>query len=103
MEENSTEIYPPITGCTSTPLPEERRMHATFIRFGSNPKVAACGGRVGTPGYSYSTSCIVLDVENQRWDENVIGDLTRTFAGNRPKINLMVLLICAISLFTSIL
>ena len=57
-------------------MPESIRSHIAFVH---NNAVTLCGGRVES-GDSLSTtsSCLVLDVENQRWEKNVIGDLTKS-------------------------
>ena len=67
----STEIYPPVVGCSLPSLPEERSRHAGFVH---NNAVTLCGGWVKAS--SLTKSCLVLDIENQRWEKNVIGDLT---------------------------
>merc|ERR1712226_1350042 len=40
--------------------------------------IASCGGYAG--GYS-TASCLVLDLENQRWDESRMGNLTTPRSG----------------------
>ena len=65
-----TEIFPRVIGCSLPPLPEGRYGHLTFLSTDLRPKVVACGGIPRK-----TTSCLALDVENHRWDENVIGPL----------------------------
>ena len=69
----SSEIYPPISSCSIPPLPEARSRHASFVTTGTNQKVTLCGGSLGS---SITSSCLVLDIENQRWEEHVIGKMT---------------------------
>ena len=70
---SSAEIYPPVrAGCSLPSLPGARHSHATFV---SNNKVTVCGGQQ-PPIPGDSKSCLVLDIENQRWDQNVIGEMT---------------------------
>ena len=75
---SSTEVYPP--GCSLPALPEARWSHTAFVH---NNSVSVCGGKISSGSSIYSSvsdtsSCLVLDVENQRWEKNVIGDLTRS-------------------------
>ena len=73
---SSAEIYPPIVGCNLPSLPETRFGHAAFVH---NDAVTICGGQVHSSGSSSSTSsCLVLNVQNQRWETNLITDLMRT-------------------------
>merc|ERR1711953_1612299 len=69
----STEVFP---SCSSPPpLSLPRVGHQTFKTSDPTPLIASCGGRTGgdnTP----TASCLVLDLENQRWDESRMGSLT---------------------------
>ena len=67
---SSSEIYP--TGCSLPALPFTINGHSTFATTGPNSKIVTCGGH-NTQGKS--ASCLVLDVENQLWDETLMGDL----------------------------
>jgi hypothetical protein len=67
---SSSEIYP--TGCSVQALPSERSEHSTFATTGPSPKIVTCGGKT-TQGVA--ASCLVLNVANQLWEENVVGDL----------------------------
>merc|ERR1719222_209347 len=67
---SSSEIYP--TGCSVQALPSERYEHSTFATTGPSPKIVTCGGKT-TQGVA--ASCLVLNVANQLWEENVVGDL----------------------------
>ena len=69
---SSMEFYPG-SSCSLPPLPEVRGGHISFVTSGTNPKVTLCGGN---NAHSVTSSCVVFDVENQRWDENMIGRLT---------------------------
>ena len=74
---SSSEVYPSTSTCPSLPaLPAPRRGHALFTTPDPNPIIAACGG--WDDGSKYLASCLVLDVENQRWDENTMGPLPQT-------------------------
>merc|ERR1712226_567685 len=67
----STEVFP---SCSSPPpLPSTRRAHQTFKTSDPTPLIASCGGK--TTG-DYTASCLVLDLDNQRWDESRMGSLT---------------------------
>merc|ERR1712228_676503 len=60
--------------CSSPPpLPSTREAHQTFKTSDPTPLIASCGGY--TRG-GYTASCLVLDLENQRWDESRMGNLT---------------------------
>merc|ERR550517_1598224 len=69
----STEVFP---SCSSPPpLPSTRVVHQTFKTSDPTPLIASCGGWAG--GRATATaSCLVLDLENQRWDESRMGSLT---------------------------
>jgi hypothetical protein len=67
---SSSEIYP--TGCSVQALPSERSEHSTFATTGPSPKIVTCGGQT-TQGVA--ASCLVLNVQNQLWEENVVDDL----------------------------
>ena len=69
----STEVYPRTSGCSPPPLPLDRYGHMTFMTSEPTPLVAACGG---SNLRGSSASCLVLDLINQRWDENRMGNLT---------------------------
>merc|ERR1719361_2064696 len=57
----STEVFP---SCSSPPpLPSPRSGHQTFKTSDPTPLIAACGGDTG----DNTASCLVLDLENQRW------------------------------------
>ena len=62
----STEVFPSISGCSSPPPLEwwGRANHQTFKTSDPTPLIASCGGWIG----HYAASCLVLDLENQRWD-----------------------------------
>merc|ERR1712061_277221 len=73
-ETASTEEFPSTSGCSSPPqLPLPRAGHQTFKTSDPTPLVASCGGFTGG---DYTASCLVLDLENQRWDESRMGNLT---------------------------
>ena len=72
---SSTEVFPSTNGCSPPALPEPRSFHALFTTPEPNSIIAACGGWYGS---YYGASCLVLDVENKRWDENIMGPLTMT-------------------------
>ena len=69
---SSTEVFPSTSGCTPPPLPATRSGHVLFTTPEPNPTIAVCGGYDG----SSLASCLTLDVENQRWDDNTMGPLT---------------------------
>merc|ERR1712061_195350 len=72
-ETASTEVFP---SCFSPPpLPSTRSGHQTFKTSDPTPLIATCGGVTGGD-YTPSASCLVLDLENQRWDESRMGSLT---------------------------
>merc|ERR1712061_877137 len=67
----STEVFP---SCSSPPpLPSTRVGHQTFKTSDPTPLIASCGGRTGV---RTTASCLVLDLDNQRWDESRMGSLT---------------------------
>merc|ERR1712088_891353 len=67
----STEVFP---SCSSPPpLPSTRYYHQTFKTSDPTPLIASCGGETGGERLA---SCLVLDLENQRWDESRMGSLT---------------------------
>merc|ERR1712110_188520 len=67
----STEVFP---SCSSPPpLPSTRSGHQTFKTSDPTPLIASCGGWTGG---RRTASCVVLDLENQRWDESRMGNLT---------------------------
>ena len=66
----STEVFP---SCSSPPpLPSTRAGHQSFKTSDPMPLIASCGGETG----DYTASCLVLDLENQRWDDSRMGNLT---------------------------
>ena len=69
---NSSEVFPVTSGCSPPSLPSIRIHHALFTTWEPMPRVALCGGENET---DYLASCLVLDPENQSWEENVIGQL----------------------------
>merc|ERR1711936_290818 len=67
----STEVFP---SCSSPPpLPSTRSGHQSFKTSDPTPLIASCGGWTGG---DYTASCLVLDLDNQRWDESRMGSLT---------------------------
>merc|ERR1712061_411833 len=78
-ETASTEVFP---SCFSPPpLPSTRSGHQTFKTSDPTPLIASCGGVTGGD-YTPTASCVVLDLENQHWDESRMGSLTTPrFAG----------------------
>jgi len=72
---SSTEIYPAISGCSPPALPSAISGHTTFVTTGPSPKVVTCGGSIAG---RYTASCHVLDLDNQLWDGNMIGQLPQT-------------------------
>ena len=70
---STVELFPSVRGCSPPPLPSARSGHKTFITSDPTPLVATCGGY--TDG-SRTASCLVLDLENQSWDESRMGSLT---------------------------
>jgi len=71
---SSTEVYPAISGCSLPALPSARSYHTTFVTTGPSPKVVTCGGFDGRS----LASCLVLDLNNQLWNETTIGQLPQT-------------------------
>ena len=71
---SSNEVYPSASGCTPPSLPAGRSGHVLFTTPEPNPIIAVCGGWDG----SGLASCLTLDVENKRWDNNTMGPLTMT-------------------------
>ena len=70
---SSSEVFPSTSGCSLPSLPAPRSQHTLFTT--AEARVVICGG-VNSEG-SRLSSCLVLDVENQRWEENTIGPLTQ--------------------------
>ena len=68
------EVYPSSSGCSIPPLPSLRYNHQTFLTSDPIPMVATCGGTADN--IKVKTSCLVLDVANQSWDDRRLGDLT---------------------------
>merc|ERR1712228_427735 len=74
----STEVFPS-RGCSSPPhLPSTRYYHQTFKTSDPTPLIASCGGETGGERLA---SCLVLDLEHQRWDESRMGSLTTPRSG----------------------
>merc|ERR1712061_696723 len=72
----STEVFP---SCSSPPpLPSTRYYHQTFKTSDPTPLIASCGGETGEERLA---SCLVLDLEHQRWDESRMGSLTTPRSG----------------------
>merc|ERR1711953_503305 len=70
----STEVFP---SCSSPPpLPSPRFAHQSFKTSDPTPLIASCGGVAGRWTDDPTASCLVLDLENQRWDESRMGNLT---------------------------
>merc|ERR1711974_202736 len=68
--------------CSSPPsLPSTRSGHLTFKTSDPTPLIASCGGRTGGGGGRDTASCLVLDLENHRWDESRMGNLTTPRSG----------------------
>jgi len=72
---SSTEIYPAISGCSLPALPSKRYAHTTFATTGPSSKVVTCGGWIAG---SLTASCLLLDLDNQLWDWNTIGQLPQS-------------------------
>ena len=70
---SSTEVFPSTSGCTPPSLPAPRNSHVLFTTPEPNPTIAVCGGWDGSNPIA---SCLTLDVENKRWDDNTMGPLT---------------------------
>merc|ERR1712228_723253 len=67
---SSTEVFP---SCSSPPpLPSRRVGHQSFKTSDPTPLIASCGGATRRA----TASCLVLDLDNQRWDESRMGSLT---------------------------
>ena len=71
---NTTELYPSIRGCSPPAFPSVRSLHSTFTTTGPSPKIITCGGTAPT---KYTATCLMLDLEKQRWEQNIIGNLTK--------------------------
>ena len=69
----STELFPPIPGCTTAQLPAYRRGHSTFIS--DDGLVATCGGEDSS--YVTLSDCLVFDKVTKQWqsDTTVMGHL----------------------------
>ena len=67
----STELYPPVTGCLTPQLPAFRSGHSTFRT--EDGTIAMCGGRGS--GDEYLSDCIVLLDNQWQSDTSVIGHL----------------------------
>ena len=73
------EIYPATnnTECSLPSFPAGRWFHATFLTSRPSPLVATCGGiEEGKSKTEPIASCFVLDLINQRWDEDKMGNMT---------------------------
>ena len=67
-----TEIYPVVSGCTLPPLPgPSEHSNQKTIAFVHKGRVTVCGEYD-----SDNSSCLMLDVKNQRWEKNLIGKMT---------------------------
>ena len=69
----AADVYPSSLSCPLPPLPCSFYGHETFVTSDPTPLVATCGGNCN----KIESACYVLDLENQRWDENRMGSLTR--------------------------
>merc|ERR1719219_2346103 len=58
------------------PLPSKLSAHQTFKTSDPMPLIASCGGSTVSSRRDWTASCLVLDLENQRWDESRMGNLT---------------------------
>lgn len=72
-QHSSVEVYPSTTDCTVPPLPSTRYGHQTFVTLDPTPIVATCGGYIP---HTMESSCLVLDLINQRWDAGIMKNLT---------------------------
>ena len=63
-----------VSGCASPPFPPGSSGHSTFATAGPSPKVVTCGG---WDLEGFFASCLVLDLENRRWDENKVGPMSQ--------------------------
>ena len=76
---SSTEVYPEIKTCSTPSLPKKTAAHALFMTAGTTPRVAYCGGLDksyrSSSCSSCSSSCVVWDSDNQRWDEHMMRPL----------------------------
>ena len=68
----STELFPPVPGCTPAQLPAYRRGHSTFLS--NSGVVAACGGRDSSV---YLSDCLIVNPVTKQWqsDTTVMGHL----------------------------
>ena len=88
---SSVEVFPSTSGCSLPPLPTTRRYHVTFLTSEPDPVIATCGGALGTGQHGGSTptsSCLVLDQSNQRWDDSRMSSLTESrYGGATARLN----------------
>ena len=71
---SSTEIFPsPERACSSPDLPSDRFAHTSFLTSEPRAQIAVCGGYTEQ---EWTSSCLVLDQINQRWDNTRMGSLT---------------------------
>ena len=71
----STELFPPVEGCSTPQLPASRRYHSTFMT--EDKVLATCGGRGSSSRTSYLSDCLILDPVSVQWktDTSVLGSL----------------------------
>ena len=82
----STELFPPVPGCTTPQLPAYRRAHSTFLT--DDLVLASCGGTgkstgkgkgkgKGKGGSNYISDCLILNPVSMQWqtDTSVLGHL----------------------------
>ena len=69
---SSSELFPNTSDCNPPSLPEGRDFHTMFTTAEPQPRVAVCGGAVGS---SLVSTCLVLDKETGTWDGSRLGSL----------------------------
>ena len=73
-----SEVFPATTSCLLPSLPAPRYNHALFVTEEPSPRVIICGG--WDENSLKHESCLVLNLENQRWDEiTMLGNERRAF------------------------
>ena len=78
---SSSEVFPSTSsGCSLPSLPAPRYRHTLFTTAEPNPTVAVCGG-LDARG-NHLSSCLVLDLANQRWEDNTMGPLPQPRYGH---------------------
>ena len=70
---SSTQIYPNTSNYSPPPLPSAMYGPTTFVTSEPSALVATCGGYTGV---DHTSSCLVLDQVNRRWDRSRMGNLT---------------------------